>query len=177
MPFMTDLNGHPTITLVTPGHHGGWDQLLQQISNLTGTAAETVAAKTDEIIARGSNTKKLRCTSQAELQAEVEACKRLITLFPALRQQLQWECWVLDNYSYKHSYAHFVVPSLHASLGAVPTVAQPAARWGRRHACNLAELSPLQNCFYYKLQISAEVSIAIAVGGFDCVARDWRDEA
>ena len=35
----------------------------------------------------------------------------------------------------------FVVPSLHAWLGAVPTVAQPAARWGRRHACNLAELS------------------------------------
>ena len=36
---------------------------------------------------------------------------------------------------------HFVVPSLHACLGAVPTMAQPAARWGRRHACNLAELS------------------------------------
>ena len=35
----------------------------------------------------------------------------------------------------------FVVRSLHAWLGAVPTVAQPAARWGRRHACNLAELS------------------------------------
>ena len=38
----------------------------------------------------------------------------------------------------------FVVPSLRAWLGAVPTVAQPAARWGRRHACNLAELSQLR---------------------------------
>ena len=36
---------------------------------------------------------------------------------------------------------HFADPSLHTWLGAVPTVAQPAARWGRRHACNLAELS------------------------------------
>ena len=35
----------------------------------------------------------------------------------------------------------FVVPSLHAWLGAVLTVAQPAARWGRRIARNLAELS------------------------------------
>lgn len=73
---------------------------IQQISNLTGTATETVAAKTDAIIARGSNSKKLRCTSPAELQAEVEACQRYITLFPALRQQLQWECWVLDNYAH-----------------------------------------------------------------------------
>ena len=35
--------------------------------------------------------------------------------------------------------------SFYAWFGAVPTVAKPAARWGRRHACNLAELSPTRN--------------------------------
>ena len=35
----------------------------------------------------------------------------------------------------------FVVPSLHAWLGAVPTVAQPAALWGRRHANAACALS------------------------------------
>ena len=61
---------------------------------------------------------------------------------------------------------HFVVPSLHACLGAVPTVGQSAVRWGRRHACNLAELSLCNLNVYEYFQHSEQV--------LRCWAPGWR---
>ena len=82
---------------------------IQQLRDLTGTPVDTIITQADHIITRRDN-KHVHFTTAAALQTEVEACQHAITLCPTLRQQLWWECWVLDNF------AHFKT-AFHPSLG------------------------------------------------------------
>lgn len=72
---------------------------IRQLCSLTGTAAETIITQADQIIAQRNNRHADFPTVYA-LQTEVEACRRMLTLCPRLRQQLRWECCVLDNFAY-----------------------------------------------------------------------------
>ena len=72
---------------------------IQQLRDLTGIPVDTIITQADQIITRRNN-RHAHFTTVAALQTEVEACQHAVTLCPTLRQQLQWECWVLENFTH-----------------------------------------------------------------------------
>jgi hypothetical protein len=81
-------------------HHPG----IIQLSNATGRAAGEIVENLDSVRSHGYNQQHI---STAALKREVQQCMEIIDLFPDLRQECFWECWVLENYA--HLKARFPV--------------------------------------------------------------------
>ena len=72
---------------------------IVQLSKATSTPADSLVRNLDFVIVRRNNNH-THFTSTAALEAEVVLCLDLLAANPALRQQCQWESWVLENFNH-----------------------------------------------------------------------------